>query len=138
MDDKTHRDRIIADPLCAAPPELERDIFRLWCCVQHLFPSVLPLAGLVRVWVDSHGLSIADAKAVLNSMLSPECVGSFKFAADLTTALASRVDLRLKQVAKETEQARRREAQLDLDADAPKAERGELARMFAERLRMPE
>lgn len=132
-DERVARGQIMADPLCAAPPELEQDIFRLWACVQHLFPSPLPIAGLVRVWVDLHGLTVADARAILLSMLSPDCVGSFKFAADLTAALASRVAERLKSIAKAAEVERVRQLQAKRDAESPPKERGSLMKLFQDR-----
>lgn len=132
-----NREVIAANPIVAAPPDLQHDVWRLWACYQHLFPSPLPLAGLIRCWVDLHGLTVPDARAILYSMLAPEAVGSFKFASELTTQLASKVAERLKWVAKDAAAERRRKEQEALDADAPKVERGDLVQMFAERIGMP-
>lgn len=123
----------MADPIGAAPAELRHDVWRVWACVQHLFPSPLPLAGMVRVWVDLHGLTAADARAILYSLLSPDAIGSFKFAADLTTHLAGKVSERLKQLAKAAEVERVRQEQADRDAETTPKQRGTLAKMFTER-----
>lgn len=126
----------MADPIGAAPVELQHDVWRVWACFQHLFPSPLSLAGMVRVWVDLHGLTHDDARAILYSLLAPDAAGSFKFPSELMTYLAGKVDQRLKALAKESANEKRRKEQEVADTETPKAERGELARMFAERLGM--
>ena len=79
----------VADrPLLACPAPLRQAVWKVWVCHQHLFPSVLPLAGAVGVWVREHGLREADAAAVLRGMLAPGRMAGYRFASDLLTDLA--------------------------------------------------
>jgi hypothetical protein len=97
------RKAIELNPLDAAPRELAHDVWRTWACFQFILPSPLPLAGLIRCWVDGHGLTIEDARTILRAMTAPGAVGGFKFASDFMTALAEKVATRIKQREKESE-----------------------------------
>lgn len=82
------RKRVESNPLAAAPNQLRHGVWRLWCCHQHLFPTPLPLAAAVGVWVREHGLHREDAAAILADFLSPGRMAQFKFASDLLASLA--------------------------------------------------
>lgn len=123
----------MADPIGAAPAEIRHDVWRVWVCFQHLLPSPLSIAGMVRVWVDLHGLTHADARTILYSLLAPSAAGSFKFASDLMSHLAAKVAERLEQLAKAEALERRRKEEAERDAAVPPKERGSLVKMFEER-----
>lgn len=82
------RDDLTLKPLEAAPAELRHAVWRLWALHQHLFPSPLPLAAAVGLWVREFDLDERDAAAVLAALTSPAGMAKHRFAADLMTALA--------------------------------------------------
>jgi len=116
--EKAIREIIELNPLDAAPSELAHEVWRTWVCFQYLMPSPLPLAGLIRCWVDGYGLKIEDARWALRAMTSPFEVGKFKFVSDFTSALADKVVSRMKQREQQAETARIRREQEALDAEA--------------------
>lgn len=105
-------------PLNVAPSALRPAIWRVWQVHQHLFPSPLPIAAAVGVWVRDHGLSEADAQAILTAMLSPEMMGNFRYASDLMTTLAVGAGHRIRHAAaaKYREEQRQKEETDKADA----------------------
>lgn len=83
------RSEVTANPLLACPESVRMDVWRLWACHQHLFPTPLPVAGAVGVWIAEHGLHPDDAAKMLKHALSPGRMDSFKFPSDLLTYLAT-------------------------------------------------
>jgi len=80
------------NPLAAAPPALRQPVWRVWSLHRHLFPSPLELAGAVGVFVREHGLTEDEAARVLGGLLTPAKMATFRFAADLMTALCADVE----------------------------------------------
>lgn len=81
-------------PLQAVPVELRPAIWSAWVVQQHLFPSVLPIAGAIALDLNN-GLTIEDAKAVLSYMGRPELRSKFRFAADFMTELSRLTAIRI-------------------------------------------
>lgn len=106
-------------PLSAAPPGCRRAVWRLWTCHQHLFPSPLPLAAVVGVWVRERGLAEEDANQILAAALSPGRMAAYRFAADLMTDLATAAQAAIDR--------RRREAQDRADRERRAREAAEAA-----------
>jgi hypothetical protein len=98
------RDEVTANPLLACPESVRMEVWRLWACHQHLFPTPLPVAGALGVWINDHGLHPDDAGKMLRIALSPGRMESFKFPSDLLTYLAT--------AARELTERRRRDEEI--------------------------
>lgn len=105
------REAVTANPLVAAPSALQPGIWRLWACHQHLIPTPLPIAGSLGVWVREHGLHEDDAAAILSRLMHPAKMGSFRFASDLMTELATQATAAIERRKNEAENAARRGGQ---------------------------
>lgn len=101
------RRRVSENPLAAAPAGVVHPVWKLWACVQHLFPSPLPLAAVVGVWVREHGLTEDDAERILGKFLQPDRMAEFRFPSDLMTALATAAKESITQRKQEAERAKR-------------------------------
>lgn len=61
-------------PLTAATAGVRLNVWRVWSVYQYLFPSPLPLAAMLGVWVREYGLTEDDANRILADLLSPDSV----------------------------------------------------------------
>lgn len=102
------REAVAKNPLAAAPAALQAPIWRVWTCHQHLFPTPLPVAGAVGVWVREFGLREDDAASILARLLHPSQMGEFRFASDLMTRLAAEASAAIDRRRNEDEVSARR------------------------------
>jgi hypothetical protein len=124
-----HRGEVELRPVNIAPYALRHDVWRLWVCYSSLHASPLEIAGLIRMWVDLHGLTIEDARSIIYSMMAPAVRASAKFPGDVTAILAGKVDSRLKWAKADAEQRERSQLIEKAKADRVQLEPGELAAM---------
>jgi hypothetical protein len=119
---------ILSTPMVLLDRQLRPALFECWACHRHLagMETSLPIAGMFSIWITRWGLSIDDARDILEQSQHPDRIASHKFASDLTTALASAVSQRLKKRSAEAEAEQRRK-----DAGAATAERPQVASMLA-------
>jgi len=125
--DEKHRGEVELKPVNIAPFALRHDVWRLWVCYSSLHASPLEIAGLIRMWVDLHHLTIKDARDIIYSMMAPAVRASAKFPGDVTAILASRVEARLKWVKADAEQTERRLLMEKANAEAEPLKPGELS-----------
>jgi hypothetical protein len=88
----------IKNPLAVLPAPVRPAALRLWLANKHLvgFESALPISVVISHWIDRHKLRESDAEQILDAMMSPGKMQGFKFASDLTTAIAAAVEAVLK------------------------------------------
>lgn len=110
-DQAAARKAVADNPLMAAPAPLRHAIWRVWTCHQHLFPSPLPLAGAVAVWVREFGLREDDAAVILAGLMSPDRMATHRFHADLMTSLAAGASEAIRRRRAEAEAAERAAAE---------------------------
>lgn len=101
--------QVAANPLSAAPATIRVNVWRAWCCYQHLFPSPLPLAALFGVWVREYQLAEDDANDLLAGLLMPSVVGGIRFASDLTSLIGTHAMKAIRRRAEIQEMVSRRE-----------------------------
>ncbi len=94
-------------PLLAVPREVRPSVWSVWIIQEHLFKTPLSIAGAIATDI-SHGLTPADAIAILEAIGAPEERSRFRFASEFMTELARRTALAIKQRKLRAEQAERR------------------------------
>ncbi len=119
---------ILSTPMSLLDRQLRPALFECWACHRHLtgMETSLPIAAMLSIWISRWGLSVDDAREILEQAQHPDRIASHKFASDLTTALASAVSARLKSRAAEAETEQRRK-----DAEDAKLQRPQVASMLA-------
>lgn len=80
---------LLKRPLLALPAEVRPAALIAWSVHQHLFPSALPIAGAVSVWINEFGLLPDEANTILRKLTCPGVMGEFRFAGELMTFLAT-------------------------------------------------
>lgn len=127
---KADFDQVLKKPLRMLPEEVGEAVLRVWVCNSHMkgFETPLALAGLMRVWMDTHGLRPDDAADMLDRMLAPGNVGQVRYVSDLTAALGVEVERTLVRRRQEKEQDDRRKA--DQAGAAAALPPGEVARLL--------
>lgn len=107
---------VLSKPLRVLPPEVRPDAARVWLCYRHLsgMESGLPIATLLSVWIDEHGLHPDDAVACLRKLTAPDAVGGHRFASDLTATLGGLATAAIRD--RREAEKRRREAEADARA----------------------
>jgi hypothetical protein len=124
---------VMKRPLRAIPEELRPAALAVWVCCKHLkgFETAMPIAAVLSIWIDRHGLRIDDASEILMRMVSPERMKGFQYSGQVMAMLASEVSQAIEQRRQQAEQDRRRREQEQYDATAIAMKPGELSALFA-------
>jgi hypothetical protein len=88
---------ILSKPMRLLPVELRQPAVAFWIVFMDLPGMAVPISFSARMslWVDTYGLTIADAKDILASMTAPEVAAKYRFATELLADLAQRVANRI-------------------------------------------
>lgn len=108
-------------PLDVLPEPYRKPVGFFWALNKHLLPTPTPLALRFQVWIAKEGLTAAEVRSVLNTLVSPERAAGHRFASDLLADLAADVAAILRQRRQREEQERRRQEAVKAEEQATPA-----------------